>query len=329
MATSRKDEQIEGVEIANPLYDVVFKRLMENTRVAKYFVETFIGEKVEDITMLTHESVVFKWSRKFEKVELSQEELDRLKQLTVIRLDFVATVKTDDGDYKKVLIEIQKARDNTDVMRFRYYLAEQYKRKDAIPAKGKTAHEPLPIITIYLLGFNLPETDAVVISVKRNFQDVIANRALKVKIPFIEYLTHDSYIVQLGRITGKMQTRTEHVLSVFEQRYFIDAKKKTSKKYPHVTDDKVVRLMLEILEHACADPEQRAEIELEWMSHEVLNSLVVTKDKALKKALKVIAEKENTIAEKDNTIAEKEKTIEDLQQELALFRQQYGEITTS
>ena len=309
-------QQIEGVEIANPLYDVVFKRLMENNRVASYFIETFIGEKIESITMLTHESTVFKWSRKFEKFNLSQEDLDRLKELTVIRLDFVATIKTDAGDRKKVLIEVQKARDNSDVMRFRSYLAEHYKRKDSVTVNDKVTHVPLPIITIYLLGFNLPETDVVVIRANRTFHDMIADRALKVKIPFVEYLTHDSYLIQLGRINGKMQTRVEKVLSVFEQRYFIDSKTKIAKKYPHATDDKIVELMLEILEHINADPEQRAEIELEWASHEVLNGMVIDRDKeikkqgkALQKALAEIAKKDQTIAKKDQTIAKNNRKI--------------------
>ena len=38
MATAKKKIAVEGIEIANPLYDVVFKRLMENTHVATYFI---------------------------------------------------------------------------------------------------------------------------------------------------------------------------------------------------------------------------------------------------------------------------------------------------
>jgi hypothetical protein len=319
MARTKKtetDQSITGIEIANPLYDVVFKRLMENTRVASYFVETFIGEKVESITMLAQENIVFKWSKKIDTLNLTQDELEQLKELTVIRLDFVATIKTGDGEYKKVLIEIQKARDNADVMRFRNYLAEQYKRKDAIVVNNTTTNVPLPIITIYLLGFNLPDTNAIVIRVNRNFHDMIANEPLKVKIPFVEYLTHDSYVVQLGRITGKVQSRLEKVLSIFEQKYFIDTKKKTAKKYPHAISDKTVKLMLEILEHAIADPEQRAEIEREWAALEVLNSLVTDRDKKLKAMGKVLIAKEKALEAKDKEIEAKDKEIEALKKQL-------------
>ena len=37
--------------IANPIYDTVFKHLMENNRVARFFVETIIGAPVESITV--------------------------------------------------------------------------------------------------------------------------------------------------------------------------------------------------------------------------------------------------------------------------------------
>jgi len=303
MAIKTPTKQVEGIEIANPAYDAAFKRLMENSRVASYFIESFIGEKIEDITMLPTENPMFKWSRKFEKFNMTSEEIERLKTLSVIRLDFVATIKTDSGEYKKVLIEIQKARDSSDVMRFRNYLAEHYKRKDSVRKKGIKASEPLPVITIYLLGFNLKETDEVVISVKRVLSSGITKKQLNIKIPFIEYLTHDSHIIQLARITGKMKTRIEKVLSVFEQRYFLDDTTKISKKYPHTTDDQVVCLMVEILEHVYADKDQRAEIELEWTSLEVLNSLVLDREKAIAKLQTEKVEDKKTIAEQDKTIA--------------------------
>ena len=33
--------------IANPIYDAVFKRMMENDRVAKFFIGTFLNATVE------------------------------------------------------------------------------------------------------------------------------------------------------------------------------------------------------------------------------------------------------------------------------------------
>jgi hypothetical protein len=35
--------------IANPIYDVVFKRLMENDKVAKFFIGTLLEQTIETV----------------------------------------------------------------------------------------------------------------------------------------------------------------------------------------------------------------------------------------------------------------------------------------
>ena len=37
--------------IANPIYDVVFKRLMENERIAKFFIGTLLNQIIESVEM--------------------------------------------------------------------------------------------------------------------------------------------------------------------------------------------------------------------------------------------------------------------------------------
>ena len=78
--------------IANPLYDVVFKRMMENDKVAKFFIGTLLEQTIETVEVKPQEFTY----------------VDELAGLAVFRLDFIATIKTDSGEYKKVLIEIQK-----------------------------------------------------------------------------------------------------------------------------------------------------------------------------------------------------------------------------
>jgi hypothetical protein len=41
--------------IANPIYDTVFKRLMENQRIVKFFLSTILERQIEDITVLPQE----------------------------------------------------------------------------------------------------------------------------------------------------------------------------------------------------------------------------------------------------------------------------------
>lgn len=70
--------------IANPIYDVVFKRLMENDKVAKFFIGTLLEQTIETVEIKPHE---FTYT-------------DELAGLAVFRLDFIATIKTDTGEYK-------------------------------------------------------------------------------------------------------------------------------------------------------------------------------------------------------------------------------------
>lgn len=136
--------------IANSIYDTVFKRLMGNNRVARFFVETLIDEPIESITVAKQEYTYFRQDEEAQEplipgLSLTRSEIRRMG-ISVIRLDFVATIRLPDGTFRNVLIEIRKAKTAIDLMRFCNYLAEQYKRKTRSNATEKQPGEPLPII---------------------------------------------------------------------------------------------------------------------------------------------------------------------------------------
>ena len=228
--------------IANPIYDVVFKRMMENERVAKFFIGTLLDETIETVEVKPQE---FTYS-------------DEFAGIAVFRLDFIATIKTAAGEQKKVLIEIQKAKNQIDLMRFRNYLAEQYKKEDTINDEKVI----LPITTIYILGFKLPEILTPCIKVERKYKDLINKITLEAKSDFVEKLTHDSYVVQVERITDRYLTRLDKLLSVFEQTNFVDDKK-IIKEFNHVADLEEVEIMTDILHHSGTNPDERKKIETE------------------------------------------------------------------
>jgi hypothetical protein len=268
------------IYIANPIYDTVFKHLMENNRVARFFVETIINQSVESIALKPQERTYFKTTPEIlAKSGLSEDDVKKIENLSIIRYDFVVVIRTPEG-YRKVLIEIQKARNEVDLMRFRTYLAEQYKKRDTITVKDEEREEPLPIITIYLLGFKLLESDAVAIHVNRTYRDIIGETELNIKSDFIECLTHDSYVIQIPRIEGKTRTKIERLLSVFEQKYFVDDIG-IRKEYRYDVDDSDIQLMLDILYHTGADPETQKEVETEWWSKELWEEVMVAKDKQI------------------------------------------------
>ncbi len=238
--------------IANPIYDVVFKRLMEDNRIAKFFIGTLLEQIIESIEVKPQE---FTYT-------------DEFAGLAVFRLDFVATIRTDTGELKKVLIEIQKAKNQIDLMRFRNYLGEQYKKEDIIN-ENKVI---LPITTIYILGFKLPEINTSCIKVERNYRDLVNKKIIDTKSDFVEKLTHDSYIVQVERITDRYLTRLDKLLSVFEQTNFIDSSKIT-KEFNHDTDIEEVRIITDILHYSGTNPVEKKKIETEQEAWRTVDAL--------------------------------------------------------
>ena len=278
--------------IANPIYDVVFKRMMENEKVVKFFIGTLLDQTIETVELKPQE---FTYS-------------DGLVGIAVFRLDFIATIKTESGEYKKVLIEIQKAKNQIDLMRFRNYLAEQYKKEDTINDE-KVA---LPITTIYILGFKLPEILTSCIKVERKYRDLINKVTLETKSDFVEKLTHDSYVVQVERITDRYSTKLDKLLSVFEQTNFVDDFK-IIKEFNHTADLEEVKIMTDILHHSGTDPKEKKKIETEQEAWRSINALFSDKEK---KFLKELNEKNQEINEKNQEINEKDQEIAELKRML-------------
>ena len=285
--------------IANPIYDTVFKRMMENERVAKFFIGTLLEQQIETIEVKPQE---FTYT-------------DELAGLAVFRLDFIATVQTETGEFKKILIEIQKAKNYIDLMRFRNYLGEQYKKEDTI----KNRKTVLPITTIYILGFTLPEIETACLKVERNYKDLVNKRILTKKSDFVESLTHDSFIVQVDRITGDYQTRLDKLLSVFEQNNFADDKRIT-KEFSHPTDTEDLKILTDILHHSGTNLEERKHIETEQEAWRTVNAAFADKEKELMQKIdekdKVIDEKDKALDEKDKMIIEMAQQLEELQRKL-------------
>ena len=101
--------------IANPIYDIVFKYLLEDLDIAKGMLSTILNVEIAELTVQPQETTV----------ETDQDG----KAIRIYRIDFAAIVKQKDGSTKKILIELQKSKRNTNVLRFRRYLAENYQKQ--------------------------------------------------------------------------------------------------------------------------------------------------------------------------------------------------------
>lgn len=329
-----------SIVIANPIFDSVFKRLMEDKRIAKYFIETLINEEIVELSVMPQEYSLVKELRDLdssitdERIEEIKEKLNAQNQnvigLTTFRMDFVASIKLPDGTNKKVIIEIQKALTATTVGRFRRYLGEQYKKQDDIVVDGETIKSYLPIISIYLLGFKLTQVECPYIKVARQYIDLVSNEVIPDKNDFIEKLTHDSYIVQIPRIKPKYRTRIEKLLSIFEQDYFLNDSQ-TMKSYEDVIEDEEVQLMLAELKYLAASTAMRKILDNEiearyWIEDEIQDAKIrrkkaekelAVKEQELAKTEKDLAKKEQELAETEKVLADKDKVLANKDKELA------------
>ena len=282
--------------IANPIYDTVFKYLMENLDIAKGIISTIINEEIDYLEFSSQERV-------YKKQE---------KLLTVYHLDFIAKIREKEGGgFKNVLIELQKANVPYDIMRFRKYLGEQYKNENEIIAKnGEVSREPLPIITVYLLGFYLSQTLPCVIKVNREYIDLLGGTEIKERNDFIERLSHNSYVIQVPGLKLHMRNRLEYVLSIFKQENFIDEEHHL-KGYTYETEDELMKKILKRLEKAASDKELLEQMEMEEMAIREYECSLGKLEKKLQQKEKVIEENQKTIEENKKIIEENAKSMEE------------------
>jgi len=236
-------EDIRKMLIANPIYDVVFRYLMEDTEIAKGLLSKIIGQEIIELTF--EPQVVSSRSKKFE--------------LIILRLDFRAIIKTADGIHKKVLIELQKGKNPLDILRFRKYLAENYSKEDVFENKETS----LPIITIYFLGFKLKNVETPVLKIDRQYYDLINNKTLETTEEFVEKLTHDSYVIQIMRLDKTDETELEKVLKVFNQTYISKDQKLLVFEESDIEGSEILQLMTKRLRLGATEEKLLKEIQIE------------------------------------------------------------------
>ncbi len=301
------------MEIANPIYDVVFKYLMQDSRVSKLLISKIIEEEILSIDCLPHDY----------PVHIQTE----AKSLTVLRLDFSAKIKTPKGT-KQVLIEIQKGKFASDLMRFRRYLGQQYQNRENVEdvvVKGRMIKQPIPIITIYFLGHELDHhKDIPVIKVKRHYYDAATGQKITERETFIESLTHDSFVIQIPSLKEKRRNDLEQFLGIFDQSnigsndHLLNI---NEEDYPEECRPLIRRLL-----QAYSEPEVRNAMDVEDEILEELQDLerlieqkdkvLVDNAKVLSQNAKVLVEKDKALDEKDKALDEKDRIIQTLQRKL-------------
>ena len=189
--------------VANPIYDSVFKFLMEDERIAKTVLSALLKKEVVSVEMRRHEHP-----------NITRD------NISMFRIDFAARVIQDDGSTRLVLIELQKTWLSTETLRFRRYLAAQYNAEENMLKESDSEASPyaIPMIAIYLLGHRIGDIDKAVVYVNHKALDYDGKEIKNGENdPFINSLTHDSIIVQIPLLHGKINNKLDRVLSVFDQ----------------------------------------------------------------------------------------------------------------
>ncbi|MBK9335374.1 MAG: hypothetical protein IPM98_01820 [Lewinellaceae bacterium] len=284
------------VQIANPIYDVVFKYMMNDEKVAKLLLSAIIGREVVSLEFRPTE-------HHFPVGEL----------LAVMRMDFSARILDENGQQELVILELQKAKLATDIMRFRRYLGEQYGNKENMvrePNPEYPFRKALPIISIYFLGHTLEHTKAPVIRVNRVYTDAATGEPILEKEEFIESLTHDSIIIQIPYLRDRRRTELEQLLTLFDQ-----SNATQNRHLLNVNEDDLperYRPMIRRLQKAIADDAVRQTMEVEDDLIEEFKDyqrLITAKEQIIEAKEKVISEKDAVISEKDGVISEKDEVI--------------------
>lgn len=273
------------MRIANPIYDAAFKYLLEDTDIAKGLIGRIIGEEIVELNLKPQEIQV-----KSDKYVV-----------IILRIDFKATIKTKEGTFKKVLIEIQKGKDDEDILRFRRYLGTNYRQIDEVKTDdGKIEKDVLPIITIYFLGFRLKNIKTPILKANRTYTDLVTNLKFDKKEAFIEKLTHDGYFIQIPRLHQKDRNNLERVLKVFNQSYrWSEDRRMVEISEKELNKDPLLKQIAERLLKAAADEEVLAKMDVEEEVEERIerhireNVALKEKNKGLKENLKKLQEQKN------------------------------------
>ena len=280
------------IYIANPIYDIVFKYLMEDERVVKILLTALLKKPVVEVEMRKHE---------YTNVQRDK--------ISMFRIDFAAKVREEDGSIRLVLIELQKTWLETETLRFRQYLGAQYANPDNMLKEDERKSRGIPMVAVYLLGHRVGDIEEPVLYVKHQSFDYEGNVVTQgLPDPFVDSLTHNSILVQIPRLHGHVNNRLEELLSVFDQtRKNKDNRQVMDINEADYVDDAEMMLIINRLVAAAADPNIRQAMndeEIYLRPIEDRDTAIMLRDKQLAEQGQQLAEQGQQLAEQGQQLAE-------------------------
>ena len=293
------------ISVANPIYDSVFKFLMDDERIAKTVLSALLKKEVLSVEM-----------RKHEHPNITRD------KLSMFRIDFAARVRENDGSTQLILIELQKTWLDTETLRFRRYLAAQYNAEENIQKQGENKGYALPMVAVYLLGHRVGDIDKPVVYVGHKALDYDGKEVKNgEKDPFISSLIHDSIIVQIPLLHGKINNRLDKVLSVFDQSQRTEESQQIINLEENLYKDDPE--MMQII-HRLSLATMSAEVRQEMNDEDEFFAVIEARDTQVMKQKKIISEQQDMITEQRGKITEQQDRITEQQGKIT---EQQGKIT--
>lgn len=287
------------IHVANPIYDSVFKYIMEDERIAKTMLSALLKKEVVHVTVRPH--------------EYSNTTRDTL---SMFRIDFAATVREREGNEIKdriVLIELQKTWLNTETLRFRQYLGAQYSNKNNI-REAEDKGFAYPMVAVYLLGHRIGNIKEPIVYVNHDVFDYNGNVVEDGNMePFVESLTHNSIIVQIPLLHGNVNNRLEKVLSVFDQT-LVDGDTQQVLKIDEdkFADDNDMLYVLHKLTAAAANSEMRQDMNVEDEYYKAIED----RDTAIMQRDKMLKERDCKMAQMDERLSQQSEQLSQQSEQL-------------
>ena len=285
------------VNVANPIYDTVFKFLMEDERIARTILSALLRKEVVEVKMRPHE---------YSNISRND--------ISMFRIDFSAKVREANGNTHLVLVELQKTWVETETLRFRQYLGAQYANPSNMVSEELSSHYALPMVTIYILGHKLGDIEEPVVYVNHDARDYYDRPVTKgIPDPFIESLVHDSIIVQIPRLRGQVNNRLDMVLSVFDQsqKNHIDHHMLSIDESKFLGDSEMEQIIRRLL-MAASDPELRQEMNVEdeyFKAIEDRDTTIMNRDRRIKEQEAQLSQQEAQLSQQEAQLSQQEAMI--------------------
>ena len=285
------------ITIANPIYDTVFKFLMEDDHVARVL-----------LSALLKKNVVKTERRRHEYANTNRDEI------SYFRIDFAATVEDENSVQTLMLIELQKTWLPSETYRFRQYIGQQYANKENIKKDGNGNNVGIPMVAVYLLGHCVGDIETPILYVNHRYEDYDGNEVKKgLPDPFVDSLKHESVIVQIPLLHGHVSNRLEQILSIFDQSNVSKEDRQTilidDSEYPENSEMQYVIKKL-MMASASADLRRQMDVEEEFFSE------IDSRDAKLKALGKKVDEQKQALEQKDKKLDEQNQKLNEQNQKL-------------